>query len=240
VSRSWKNPWETLGNNIRGQLNLLEGLVRLGLSPKTLIVGSGEEYGMVRPEELPIKETNPLRPYSPYAVSKVTQDLMGYQYFISHRLPIIRVRPFNHIGPRQSEGFVAADFAKQIAEVKAGLRPAVIKVGNLEARRDFTDVRDMVRAYYLALLKGEPGEVYNIGSGVAHSIEELLQALLEESAMKLKVEKDPELMRPSDVPVVVSDATKFRERTTWTPTIGFRESLSDILNWWHARVKEGL
>ena len=140
VPASWEDPWSTLENNIRGQLNVLVAAVSLGTDPRILAVGSADEYGIVRPDELPIRENTPLRPNSPYAVSKVTQDMLGYQYFASHRLPVVRVRPFNHIGPGQSPAFVTSDFAKQIAEAEARLRDPVMYVGNLEARRDFSDV----------------------------------------------------------------------------------------------------
>ncbi len=238
VPQSWEDPWGTLANNIRGQLNLFQGVLRLGLQPRILVVGSADEYGMVHPGELPIGEDTPLRPYNPYAVSKVVQDMLGYQYFASHSLHVVRVRPFNHIGPRQSADFVTAAFAKQIAEAEAGRPPSVIKVGNLEAKRDFTDVRDMVAAYYLALSKGEPGEVYNIGSGIARSIGEILDILLGESKIELIVQEDPTRLRRSEVPVVACDSRKFRGRTGWEARISLEESLRDILDYWRGKVKK--
>ena len=239
VPLSWEDPWGTLANNIRGQLNLFQAVLRLGLQPRILVVGSADEYGMVRPGELPISEDTPLRPYNPYAVSKVVQDMVGYQYFASHGLPVVRVRPFNHIGPRQSAAFVTAAFAKQIVEAEAGEKPPIIKVGNLEAKRDFTDVRDMVAAYYLALSKGEPGEVYNIGSGIARSIREVLDILLAESKIELTVQEDPTRLRPSEVPVVACDPRKFKERTGWEARIPLEKSLRDILDYWREEVKKG-
>ncbi len=236
VSASWREPWATLESNIRFQLNILQAVVDLGLEPRILVVGSNEEYGRVSPDELPITEANPLRPDNPYGVSKVAQDMLGLQYHLSHGLPIIRVRPFNHIGPRQDERFVAPAFAKQIAEIEAGLRPPVVKVGNLEAERDFTDVRDVVRAYWLILEEGEPGEVYNIGSGVPHSIQELLDTLLSLSEVEIAVEQDPTRMRPSDVPISYCDYSKLWECTGWEPTISFEESLRDVLNYWREKV----
>jgi GDP-4-dehydro-6-deoxy-D-mannose reductase len=209
----------------------------LGLKARILVVGSNEEYGLVGEDELPIKEANPLRPTSPYAVSKVAQDMLGLQYHLSHGLQTIRVRPFNHIGPRQSEQFVAPAFAKQIAEIEAGIRPPVVKVGNLEARRDFTDVRDIVRAYYLIITKGKQGEVYNIGSGVPRSIRELLNTLLSFSEAEIEVKQDPSLLRPLDVPVSYCDYGKLKECTGWEPTIPFEESLKEVLNYWRMRVK---
>ncbi len=236
VDRSWHTPWPVLENNIRSQLNLLQGLVDLGAKARVMAVGSNEEYGLVRPEELPLTENSPLRPNSPYGVSKVAQDMLGLQYFLSHQLPVIRVRPFNHIGPRQGLGFVAPDFAVQIAQAEAGLRPPQIQVGNLEAKRDFTDVRDMVRAYYLAVVHGAPGEVYNIGSGRSRSVQELLNVLLGYSQVKITVETDPARHRPSDVPVVRCDAAKFYALTGWEPEIPFETSLRDVLNDWRARI----
>lgn len=237
VGASWRDPWPTLENNIRAQLNLLEGLLRLEASPRVLIVSSNEVYGLVQTHELPITEKNPLRPNSPYAVSKVAQDMLGLQYYLSYDLPVVRVRPFNHIGPRQAPGFVAPDFARQIAEVEAGLRPPRMQVGNLEAQRDFTDVRDMVRAYYLAAERGVPGDVYNIGSGQSHAIQELLEIMLSHSRVEITVEPDPTRLRPADVPVVRCDASKFRELTGWEPIIPFETSLRDVLDDWRARVE---
>lgn len=236
VPASWRDPWDTLESNIRTTLNILESVVALGLKPRILIVGSADEYGLVSQDELPISEDTPLRPYSPYAVSKIAQDMLGYQYYVSHKLPIVRVRPFNHIGPRQSEAFVAADFAKQIAEAELGLRQPAIKVGNLEAKRDFSDVRDIVRGYDLALTRGEPGEVYNLGAEQALSIRELLDRLLGMSAIPLEVEQEPARLRPSDVPIVVSDCAKIRKQTGWRPQISIEQSLRDVLEYWRKKV----
>ncbi len=208
------------------------------LGSRVLIVGSAEEYGDVPEVRQPIKEGTPLRPRTPYAVSKVAQDLLGYQFFASHGLAVVRVRPFNHLGPRQREGFVAADFAKQIAEAERGGRSPVVRVGNLSARRDFTDVRDIVRAYRLLLEKGLPGEVYNLGSGVARSIRELLHGLLAHSSQEVTIEADPDRARPSDVPLSVCDAGKLREATDWWPRISFEDTLGDVLQDWRLRIPE--
>jgi GDP-4-dehydro-6-deoxy-D-mannose reductase len=240
VPLSWSDPWQTMENNIRSQLNILQILVDSGARPKVLVVGSADEYGMILPDELPVTEDTPLRPYSPYAVSKIAQDMLGYQYFASHGLPIVRVRPFNHIGTRQSPAFVTSDFAKQIAEIEDRRREPRLFVGNLEAKRDFTDVRDMVRAYHLALERGEDGEVYNLGAERAYSIREALEALLEMSEAQIDVVQDPSRMRPSDVPVVVSDCSKFRQRTGWRATVNLGESLREILDYWRERVKEDM
>ncbi|MBS1251243.1 MAG: GDP-6-deoxy-D-mannose reductase [Anaerolineales bacterium] len=240
VPASWQDPWQTFEINVRCQVNLLEAVVAAELAPRVLVVASDEEYGHITSDDLPLAEDTPLRPANPYAVSKVTQDMVGLQYCLNFDLFIVRVRPFNHIGPRQRSEFVAPAFAQQIAEIEAGLRPPVVRVGNLEAERDFTDVRDMVCAYYVALERGETGEVYNIGTGDAHSIRQLLDILLDHSVAQVSVEQDPARMRPSDVPVVVCDATKFRTQTGWAPHISFRESLLDVLNFWRQHVREGV
>ena len=236
VPTSWKAPQETLTTNILGQTNIFEAVRELGLSTAIQIAGSSEEYGLVKEDEVPIKETNPLRPLSPYAVSKIAQDFLGYQYFMSYGMRIIRTRGFNHTGPRRGEVFVCSNFAKQIAEIEKGKRPPVIKVGNLEAIRDFTDVRDMVRGYWLAATEGEAGEVYNLCSGKGYRISEVLEMLLSLTEVEVKVEQDPERMRPSDVPVLIGDCTKFREKTGWEPKIPFEKTLEDLLNYWRERV----
>jgi len=238
VSLSRRDPWGTMANNIRLQLNILEAVARLGLPARILVVGSSEEYGQVRPDELPIKETNPLRPTSPYAVSKVAQDMLGLQYHLSHKLFTVRVRSFNHIGPRQSLGFVAPDFASQIARAEAGLREPVIRVGNLEPQRDFSDVRDVVRGYHLLITQGEPGEVYNLGSEQARAVGELLEGLMAISKVSITVEQNPERLRPTDVPVIFGDCTKIREQTGWRPKISFEQSLQDVLDYWRERTRK--
>jgi GDP-4-dehydro-6-deoxy-D-mannose reductase len=236
VGSSWDDPWATLETNLRSQVNLFEAILASRLAPRILIVGSADEYGRVSAAELPIRETCPLRPDSPYAVSKAGQDLLGLQYYLSHDLPVVRVRPFNHIGPRQNKNFVAPAFATQIAAIEAGVQPPVLRAGNLDSRRDFTDVRDVVRAYALALEQGEPGEVYNIGSGRARSIRDLLDALRRLSGAAIEVEFDPARLRPSDVPELVCDASRFRARTGWEPRIPFEQSLRDLLDYERARL----
>ena len=235
VPTSWVAPTESLTTNILAQVNLFEAVRRLKLGCRIQLACSSEEYGMVLPDEVPIRETNPLRPLSPYAVSKVTQDMLGYQYWMSWRVDSVRTRGFNHEGPRRGPVFVASDFAKQIAEIEKGQRPSVVSVGNLEAQRDFTDVRDMVRAYWLALEKCEPGEVYNICSGRAWSIREVLDLLLSMSTAKIEVRQDPARLRPSDVPILLGDRTKFTGVTGWEPTIPFEQTLRDMLDYWRTR-----
>jgi len=236
VPSSWRLPAETMSINVIGQINLFEAILELKISPRIHVAGSSEEYGLVYPNEIPIKETNPLRPLSPYAVSKVAQDLLAFQYFKSYGLDTVRTRGFNHTGPRRGEVFVTSNFAKQIAEIEKGLREPVIMVGNLEAKRDFTDVRDMVKAYWLCLEKGESGEVYNIGSGKTYQISQILDILLSYSKLNVKIKKDPERMRPSDVPILIADNTKFTKLTNWKPEIPIKQTLLDLLNFWRERV----
>ncbi len=236
VPTSWHAPNESLTTNINGTLNVFEAVRSLGVSPRIQVAGSSEEYGLVLADEVPVMETNPLRPLSPYAVSKVGTDLLGYQYFMSYRLDIVRTRAFNHTGPRRGDVFAESTFAKQLAEVEAGIRPPVIKVGNLSAVRDYSDVRDIVRAYWMALEHGKAGEVYNIATGFGFSIQQVLDMLLEISGVAVRVEQDPQRMRPSDVPVLIGDSTKFRQTTGWRPEIAFRQTLHDLLNFWRERV----
>ena len=215
VPTSWSAPTESLVTNVVGQLNLFEAIRKLGLRCRIQIACSSEEYGLVQPSELPIRETNALRPLSPYAVSKVAQDMLAYQYWMSWRLESVRTRGFNHEGPRRGPVFVASDFAKQIADIEKGVRAPVVNVGNLEATRDFTDVRDMVRAYWLALEKCEAGEAYNLCSGRGWTIRQVLDLLLGMTKAKIEVRQDPARLRPSDVPILVGDPSKFRAATGW-------------------------
>jgi GDP-4-dehydro-6-deoxy-D-mannose reductase len=236
IPTAYANPWETLENNILGQLNLLESCVALGIQPRILVIGSGEEYGRASAEELPLTEDHPLRPENPYSVSKVTQDVMGYQYYISHGLPIVRVRPFNHIGPGQSPRFVLSAFASQVAEIEAGTREPVLHVGNLTPARDFTDVRDVVRAYASILLEGREGEVYNVASGEAHTIQKLLDTLLEMTTTEIEVRTDPQRYRPSDIPIIYGSAVKLTQDTAWRPMIPLTQTIADVLAEWRRHV----
>ena len=222
--------------NIQGQLNVLETMRDIDWDCRCLVVGSSEEYGKVREDELPITEENPLRPMSPYGVSKVTQDLLAYQYHESFGIDLVRTRAFNHTGPRRGEVFVTSNFAKQIAEIEAGKREPMIMVGNLEAQRDFSDVRDVVKAYLLAIEKCESGEVYNICSGHAIRIQELLDRLLDLTDVAVEVKQDPARMRPSDVMVLQGSAEKFKKATGWKPEIPFDQTLRDLLDFWRERV----
>ena len=237
VPSSWNAPAESLTTNILGQLNLFEAIRAAGIDPWIQIACSSEEYGLVYENELPIRETNPLRPLSPYAVSKVGQDYLGYQYFKSFGTKVVRTRGFNHDGPRRGDVFVSSNFAKQLAAIEKKKKPAVIHVGNLEARRDFTDVRDIVRGYWLSLDGGcEPGEAYNICTGKDYSIREVLDELIRMSGLDVEVREDPERLRPSDVPVLLGDNSKFRKATGWEPKIPYEKTLQDMLDYWRAEI----
>lgn len=237
VPASYEDPWETLETNVRSQLNVLEAVRRAVRAVTVLVVGSSEEYGAPAPDELPQTEASLLRPGTPYAVSKVAQDLMGLQYHLSYGMSVVRVRPFNHTGPGQSDRFVVPAFAAQIARIEAGHQEPVLRVGNLEALRDFSDVRDIVRAYHLALTQGEPGEVYNLASGRPRAIRELLDVLLRYSSAAIRVEPDPARTRPLDVLVAYGSAEKFRQRTGWEPRIPLDQTLQDTLDYWRAQVR---
>lgn len=237
VSFSWRAPQETLITNIIGELNLFEAVRQVKIDPLIHIAGSSEEYGMVVPEELPITEANALRPLSPYGVSKVTQDLLGYQYFKSYGMKIIRTRAFNHTGPRRGSVFATSNFAKQIVEIEKNKRDPVIYVGNLEAVRDFTDVRDVVRAYALTLERGDPGEVYNIASGKGRKIRDMLDMLVALSNADLKIEQDPTRLRPSDVELLIGSSEKFQKKTGWKPEIPFDKTMKDLLDYWREKIK---
>jgi len=237
VPTSWSAPEETFITNVLGQLNLFEAVRRHSPETRFQIACSSEEYGLVHPEEVPITEDNPLRPLSPYGVSKVAQDFLGYQYHRSYGLFIVRTRAFNHTGPRRGEVFAASAFAKQVAEIEAGLRPPALYCGNLEARRDFTDVRDMVRAYWLALEHGEPGEVYVIASGKSFTIREVLDTILSLTDCSIEVRIDPERLRPSDVPILEGSPAKFTARTGWKPEIPFSTTMSDLLDYWRKVIR---
>jgi len=232
VPTSLKEPKLTFDTNLYGTLNLYNIIIELKIESRVLFIGSADEYGIVNKNDLPIKEECPLNPINPYSISKASADFLSLAYFKYYYLKIIRVRPFNHIGPRQSPEFVCSSFAKQIAEIEKGLREPIIKVGNLEAKRDFTDVRDIVRGYWLALDKGEPGKVYNICSERAIQIKGLLDHLLELSSKKVEIMKDPKRMRPSDNPILQGDSSKFRRRSGWKPEILLDKTLKDILEYW--------
>ncbi len=237
VQGSWRQPWATYELNIQSQLNLIEALRRWQPECRTLVVSSNEMYGLVQPEDLPIDEETPFRPNSPYGVSKIAQDMMALQYWYSHRLPTLRVRSFNHIGPGQSDDFAASAFARQIAEIELGLREPIVRVGNLNAERDYSDVRDVVRAYWLLIQHGQAGEAYNVGSGTHHPTRWLLDTLLSLTTVQVTVELDQTRLRPSDVPVSVCDNRRLVEITGWQPTYTLTDTMSDLLNSWREQLK---
>ena len=239
VQASWTAPQFTMMNNITAQLNLLDAMRERNINPRFLVAGSSEEYGKVRLNDFPITEAIPLKPLSPYGVSKVAQDLLGYQYYQSYKLNIIRTRAFNHTGPRRGEVFATSNFAKQIALIEAGQRENVIRVGNLEAERDFTDVRDVVKAYFQILQDGRVGDVYNISSGKARTIGSVLDLLVSLAKVEVKVEVDKSRLRPSDLPKLEGSNEKIKSVTGWQPSISFEQTMSDLLAWWRARIKSG-
>ncbi|MFW6075676.1 MAG: GDP-mannose 4,6-dehydratase [Chloroflexota bacterium] len=239
VPRSSADPAGTLMNNITSQVNLLEASRALEPSPRILIVSSGEIYGPVDSDELPITERAPFRPQNPYAVSKATQDLLGYQYHAANDMRIIRARPFNHIGPGQDDRFVVGTFARQVAEVQLGRIEPTILTGNLDVRRDFLDVRDVVAAYRLLIRRGREGAAYNVASGRSVQIGELLRRMIEIAGIRVDVRPDPARMRSVDVPDVVGDASALAADTGWSPQYSLEQTLADTLKWWRSRLESG-
>jgi GDP-mannose 4,6-dehydratase len=238
VSSSFLAPADTLHTNVIGTTNLLEAVRITGIDPKIHICSSSEVYGQVLESELPIRETNEFRPASPYAVSKTGEDMIAKQYFLSYGIRTIRTRMFTHTGPRRGDVFAESAFAKQIAEIEAGVRPNPVKVGNLDSVRTFADVRDAVRAYWLLLENCPGGEVYNIGGDRTMTVGEMLE--MQKSMARCKIEQvvDPALVRPSDVTLQIPDTTKFRAATGWKPEIPLETTLRDLLDYHRARTRE--
>lgn len=237
VAASWSTPGAFLKINAVGQVHLFEALLAAGMAPTVVVASSAEVYGAAAGAE-PAREELPMRPLSPYGVSKAAQELIALQYHLSHGLPTVRLRSFNLVGPGQTDRFAPSAFSRQIAEVEAGVRQAV-SVGNLAARRDFTDVRDAVRAYWLAATRCRPGEVYNLSSGTPVSIGELLEVLLSLSAASIPVEEDPERMRPADILIQHGDFSRLESACGWRPKIPLRQTLQDLLEWWRQRLQAG-
>jgi GDP-4-dehydro-6-deoxy-D-mannose reductase len=232
VPTSWNVPADTMRTNAIGTINLFEAVMKAEISPRIQVACSSEEYGLVKSNETPIKETNPLRPLSPYGVSKIAQDMLAVQYNKSYGLRTVVTRAFNHTGPRRGKVFVCSDFARQIAMIEAGTAK-IMNVGNLKAIRDFTDVRDMVRAYHLSLSgKCRYGERYNICSGKGRTIDNVLDMLLRLADKEIKVKEVKSKKRPSDVLVLIGDCSKFRKATGWKPKIPFEDTLEDLLEYW--------
>jgi GDP-4-dehydro-6-deoxy-D-mannose reductase len=234
--KSWADPEGTLRTNVVGTLNLLEAARKCRTPPRVLLVGSSEEYGLAQPSEIPLREETPLRPNSPYAVSKVAQGYLGLQYALVHRVPVVRTRTFHHTGPGRGEIFAESSFARQIVEIELRRREPVLAVGNLDAIRDFADVRDVVRAYWAVLDRGESGEVYNVCTGRGRRIRDLLEILLKITGARVDVRIDERRLRPSDIPVLVGAPDKLFKATGWEPRIPLERTLRDLLNDWRDRL----
>ena len=232
VHQSWEGRDRVLRVNLFGWLHLLEALQQYCPETRVLMISSGEVYGKVPETQQPIREMQPLHPLNPYAASKAAQELLCYPYIHAYQLPIVIVRPFNHTGPRQVPNFVCPDLTKQIAEIEKGLREPVIAVGNLDVRRDFSDVRDVVRAYHLALEHGPVGAPVNVASGKAWMIRDILAILLQFSHVPIEIRPDPDRLRPSDVPLMLGDFTRLKQQTGWQPEIPFEETLLSALEYW--------
>jgi len=232
VSVAWGNPQMTIDVNIKGAVNLMDALRELFYKPRVMVIGSGEEYGHIRPGDTPIVEETILKPGNIYAATKACQNMIGRIYADAYDLELIMVRAFNHIGPGQSPIFVVSDFCRQVAEIEAGKKEPVMYVGNLSARRDFTDVRDVVRAYALLAQHGIKGETYNVGSGHAYAIREILDKIISRSTTEIRVETDPAKIRPVDVPVIEADITKLKEATGWEPEIPLEQTIEEVLADW--------
>lgn len=236
VSVAWKNPALTVDVNIKGSLNVLDAVRELFYKPRILLIGSGEEYGHVRPEDIPIREETLLRPGNLYAATKACQNMIGKIYTDAYDMNIMMVRAFNHIGPNQAPLFVVSDFCKQVVEIERGLLDPVIHVGNLSVFRDFTDVRDVVRAYSAIILQGKRGETYNVGSGKAMEIREMLETILSFSTASITIETDPAKLRPVDVPIIEADTSKLYNLTSWKPLIPFQQTVQETLDYWRSVI----
>jgi GDP-4-dehydro-6-deoxy-D-mannose reductase len=235
VALSWKNPQLTAEINIIGAINLFEAVREYGGNPRVIVIGSGEEYGCISANSCPIKETEPLHPMNIYAATKVCQEQTAEIYARAYGLDIVMVRAFNHSGPKQESIFVMSDFCRQIADIENGRKSPVMTVGNLAAMRDFTDVRDIVRGYRLLAKKGKSGEIYNIGSGKAVSIQYILDTALKLSTVEIAVERDEKRMRASDIPIIEADTTKIHGDTGWKAEIALEQTIEDTLNYWRKR-----
>lgn len=237
VAVSWKNPGLTIDVNIKGSVNVLDAVRELYYKPRVLLIGSGEEYGHIRPGETPISEDNHLRPGNLYAATKVCQNMIAKIYTTAYDMELIMVRAFNHIGPKQAPIFVVSDFCKQVVEIEKGVREPVMMVGNLKAMRDFTDVRDVVRAYALLVEHGKAGETYNVGSGHAVSIQDVLDLIISQSSAEVEVKVDPNKIRPVDVPIIEADTTKLREATGWERKIPLEQTIRETMDYWRQHIE---
>jgi GDP-4-dehydro-6-deoxy-D-mannose reductase len=237
---SLQDPMGTVTANTLMQYNVLEAVRRATPTARVVVVGSCDEYGDVAPDDNPITETQELRPVTPYALSKVVQDLMGQQYAIAHNLQVVRVRPFLQLGPRRSDRFAAGSFARQIAEIEIGNREPIIRVGNIDLQRDFCDVRDVARALALVAEAGVARAVYNIASGRAHTLRDLLTLMLERAGVEATIMQDETRLRSGEPLVLIGDATRLRAATGWTPQISFEQSAADTLSYWQVQVRRAL
>jgi GDP-4-dehydro-6-deoxy-D-mannose reductase len=232
VGESFDRGREVLQNNILLQHSLLEAVFHHAPKARVLVVGSAEEYGTSEPAEVPISENHPFRPVNPYAVSKITQDMLAYAYAVSYKLDLVRVRPFNHIGERQTGAFAVPAFAQQIVAIERGQQDS-LKVGNLEGERDFTDVKDIAQAYCMVMEKGQTNEVYNLGSGKGVKMTQVVEMLSDLAKVPIKIETDESRMRPLDIPRIVADNSKIRS-LGWEPKIPLNDSLSRVLEYWRS------
>lgn len=237
VGVAWKNPGLTIDINIKGSINVLDAVRELYYKPRILLVGSGEEYGYIREEETPINEENRIRPGNIYAATKACQNMIGNIYAKAYDMQVMMVRAFNHIGPCQAPMFVVSDFCKQVSEIEKGRREPVIYVGNLNAKRDFTDVRDVVRAYYLLAQQGKIGETYNVGSGHALLISDILNMIIKMSGTSIRIEVDKNKLRPIDVPIIEADISKIKEITGWEPAITIEQTIKETLEYWREKIQ---
>lgn len=235
VAYSWKNPSLTIDVNVKGCVNVLDAIRDLDFKPRTLLIGSGEEYGHIREGECPITEENNSRPGNIYAATKACQNMLGKIYADAYGMDVMMVRAFNHIGPNQTPMFVVADFCKQVAEIEKGIKESVMYVGNLTAKRDFTDVRDVVKAYALLVKEGKRGETYNVGTGHALAIQEILDTIISMSDKSIEVKIDPDRLRPVDVPIIEPDIRKINECTGWKPQILLSQTLKETLDYWREK-----
>lgn len=236
ISRSWKDPINTVRVNIMGSLVLLDAVKEAKLNPVIIMVGSGEEYGLTCLQSVPLKEIDILSPQNIYAATKACQNMLSSVYSKAYGMSIIMVRAFNHVGPGQSDIFVISDFCHQVAKIESGLQEPVIKVGNLNAKRDFTDVRDVVRAYTSLAQFGVFGETYNVGSGSSICIRDVLDLILSKSKTKIRIEEDKQKFRPVDVPIIEADISKISNTTGWKPNIGINTIIEDMLDYWRLNV----
>ena len=236
VGVAWKNPSLTIDINIKGSVNVMDAIRELYYKPRILLIGSGEEYGHIEEGEIPIREENRIRPGNIYAATKACQNMIGNIYAQAYDMEVMMVRAFNHIGPSQASIFVVSDFCRQVAEIEKGIREPVMYVGNLDARRDFTDVRDVVEAYGLLAEHGRPGETYNVGRGKAVSIREILDMVIALSGHDIKIEIDKNKLRPVDVPIIEADISKISSLTGWKPKIPLKQTIEETLNYWRRTI----